>query len=164
MTTAAPKPSTKEDAAAAFARGLEGVVAGETSICSVEQGKLIYRGYEIHDLAEHATFEEVAFLLLVGHKPDAAQLARFKAEFVAERSLPGPVVSFIESAGGYLASGRAVPMDVMRTCVSMLGHIDPDAQDNSPPANMRKARRLIAKCPTIIGNWAAIRRSRTPRT
>jgi 2-methylcitrate synthase/citrate synthase II len=152
MTTAAPKPSTKEDAAAAFARGLEGVVAGETSICSVEQGKLIYRGYEIHDLAEHATFEEVAFLLLVGHKPDAAQLARFKAELVAERSLPGPVVSFIESAGGYLASGRAVPMDVMRTCVSMLGHIDPDAQDNSPPANMRKARRLIAKCPTIIGH------------
>lgn len=151
-TAPASKPATKEDAAASFARGLEGVVAGETAICSVEQGKLIYRGYEIHDLAAHATFEEVAYLLLMGNKPDGRQLAAFKAELVAERSLPGPVVSFIESAGGYLASGRAVPMDVMRTCVSMLGHIDPDAQDNSPAANLRKAKRLIAKSPTIIGH------------
>lgn len=148
----AAKPSTKEDAAASFARGLEGVVAGETSICSVEQGKLIYRGYEIHDLAEHATFEEVAFLLLMGHKPDSLELARFKSELVAERSLPGPIVSFLESTGGALASGRAVPMDVLRTSVSMLAHIDPDAQDNSPAANMRKARRLLAKVPTIIGH------------
>lgn len=139
-------------AAAAFARGLEGVVAGESAICSVEQGKLIYRGYEIHDLAKHATFEEVAFLLLVGHKPDSQELARFKGELAADRSLPAPVVSFIESMGGYLASGRAVPMDVLRTSVSILGHVDPDAQDNSAAANLRKARRLTAKAPTIIGH------------
>jgi citrate synthase len=140
------------DTAAALAKGLEGVLAGETKICSIEQGGLLYRGYEIHDLAQNATFEEVAFLLLEGHKSSAAELARFKAELIAERSLHPSVTSFIESVGGYLASGRAVPMDVMRTSVSILGHTDPDAQDNSPEANLRKAKRLLAKCPTIIGH------------
>ncbi len=148
----AAKGGTKEDAAASFARGLEGIVAGESAICSVEQGKLIYRGYEIHDLAAKATFEEVAFLLLEGHKPSAAELARFKGEVVAERPLHPAVTSFIESAGGYLAAGRAVPMDVLRTAVSILGHTDPDCQDNSSAANLRKSKRLLAKIPTIIGH------------
>ncbi|MFZ4573386.1 MAG: citrate/2-methylcitrate synthase [Phycisphaerales bacterium] len=143
---------TTTDTAAALAKGLEGVIAGETKVCSIEQGGLLYRGYEIHDLAEHATFEEVAFLLLEGHKPAAAELARFKAELVAERPLHPAVTAFIESVGGYLASGRAVPMDVMRTAVSILGHTDPDAQDNSPEAGLRKSKRLLAKCPTIIGH------------
>src|SRR5215470_17741137 len=108
-TATTPTPSRSSAAAeakAAFARGLEGIVAGESAICSVEQGKLIYRGYEIHDLAEHASFEQIAFLLLVGHKPSDAELTKFKHEIVAERPLPAPVVSFLESAGGYLASGR----------------------------------------------------------
>ncbi len=148
----APKPPTKEDQAASFARGLEGIVAGESAICSVEQGKLIYRGYEIHDLAANATFEEVAFVLLEGHKPSASELARFKAEVVAERPLHPAVTSFIESAGGYLAAGRAVPMDVLRTAISILGHTDPDCQDNSVAANLRKSKRLLAKIPTIIGH------------
>ncbi|MFN9991739.1 MAG: citrate/2-methylcitrate synthase [Phycisphaerales bacterium] len=141
-----------QDTAAQLARGLEGVVAGETKICSIEQGGLWYRGYEIHDLAKNATFEEVAFVLLEGHKPDASELARFRCELAGERSLHPAVTSFIESAGGYLASGRAVPMDVMRTAVSILGHTDPDAQDNSAQANLRKAKRLLAKAPTIIGH------------
>ncbi len=153
MSTASPAASTaKSDAAAAFARGLEGIVAGESAICSVEQGKLIYRGYEIHDLAEHATFEQVAFLLLVGHKPSEHELVKFKHEVVAERALASQVVAFLESMGGYLASGRAVPMDVLRTSVSILGHLDPDCQDNSPAANLRKSKRLLAKIPTIIGH------------
>lgn len=141
-----------QDTAAQLARGLEGIVAGETKICSIEQGGLWYRGYEIHDLAKNATFEEVAFVLLEGHKPDASELARFRCELAGERSLHPAVTSFIESAGGYLASGRAVPMDVMRTAVSILGHTDPDAQDNSAQANLRKAKRLLAKAPTIIGH------------
>ncbi len=148
-TAAAP---SKTDAAANFAKGLEGVIAGETQICSIEQGGLWYRGYEIHDLAQHATFEEVAFLLLEGHKPSAGELARFKQEIVAERPLHPSVTSFIESCGGWLASGRAVPMDILRTAVSMLGHTDPDAQDNSGAANLRKSKRLLAKIPTIIGH------------
>ncbi len=149
--TTTPTPS-KSDAAAAFAKGLEGVIGGQTAICSIEQDKLIYRGYEIHDLAEHATFEEVAFLLLEGHKPSADELKRFKAEVIAERALHPAATAFIEGAGGWLASGRAVPMDVVRTAVSILGHTDPDAQDNSPAGNLRKAKRLLAKIPTIIGH------------
>ncbi len=152
--TAAPAAASKpaSDKAAAFAKGLEGVIGGQTAVCSIEQDKLIYRGYEIHDLAEHATFEEVAFLLLEGHRPDVPSLRRFKAELVAERALPPAVVSFLESAAGWLASGRAVPMDVLRTAVSILGHTDPDAQDNSHAAELRKAKRLTAKIPTIIGH------------
>ncbi|MDX2116794.1 MAG: citrate/2-methylcitrate synthase [Planctomycetota bacterium] len=141
-----------ESAAANFAKGLEGIVAGETTICSIEQGGLWYRGYEIHDLAAHATFEEVAHVLLVGHKASAGELAAFKAELIAERPLHPAVTSFIESVGGYLAAGRAVPMDVVRTAVSILGHTDPDAQDNSAAANLRKSKRLLAKIPTIIGH------------
>jgi citrate synthase len=162
MTTAAPatgKIATDKAAsekAAAFAKGLEGVVGGQTAVCSIEQDKLIYRGYEIHDLAEHATFEEVAFLLLEGHRPDVPALRRFKAELVAERALPAAVVSFLESAAGWLASGRAVPMDVLRTAVSILGHTDPECQDNSPGAGLRKAKRLTAKIPTIIGHMQNI--------
>ncbi|MBL8964083.1 MAG: bifunctional 2-methylcitrate synthase/citrate synthase, partial [Phycisphaerae bacterium] len=95
---------------------------------------------------------EVAFLLLEGHKPSAAELARFKSEIVAERPLHPSVTAFIESVGGFLASGRAVPMDVLRTAISMLGHTDPDAQDNSAQANLRKSKRLLAKIPTVIGH------------
>ncbi|MFN8730094.1 MAG: citrate/2-methylcitrate synthase [Planctomyces sp.] len=147
---------SKADQLASLAKGLEGVIGGTTAVCSIEQDKLIYRGYEIHDLAEHATFEEVAYLLLEGHRPDVPSLRRFKAEVVAERALPSAVVSFLESIAGWLASGRAVPMDVLRTAVSILGHTDPDCQDNSRAAELRKAKRLLAKIPTIIGHMQNI--------
>ncbi|MCC6229174.1 MAG: bifunctional 2-methylcitrate synthase/citrate synthase [Phycisphaerales bacterium] len=143
---------SKEQAEAIYSRGLEGIIAGETAVCSIEQGGLWYRGYEIHDLAKNATFEDVAFVLLEGHKPSAAELAHFKAEIIAERPLHPMVTGFIESAGGYLASGRAVPMDVLRSAVSILAHTDPDAQSVDGPANLRKAKRLLAKIPTIIGH------------
>lgn len=134
------------------ARGLEGVIAGQTAICSVEQGALIYRGYEIHDLAEHATFEEVAFVLLEGHKPSAAELEQFKKGLVAERALPPAVTEFLKSSGPWLKSGHAVPMDVLRSAVSILGHLDSDCQSVAADANLRKAKRLLAKIPTIIGH------------
>jgi citrate synthase len=139
-------------AEAAFAKGLEGIIAGETSICSVEQGGLFYRGYEIHDLAEHATFEEVSHVLLVGHKPSADELKNFKAELVAERALPLPVIEFLKQSAPWLKAGTAVPMDVLRTATSILGHLDKECQDNSPAANLRKSKRLLAKTPTIIGH------------
>jgi 2-methylcitrate synthase/citrate synthase II len=151
---AAPKsaPSSNAAAAAAFAKGLEGIVAGESDICSVEQGNLIYRGYEIHDMAANATFEEVAFLLLEGHKPSKDELARFTQEVVAERALPEAVVQFLMTAAPMLKSGSAVPMDVLRTGVSILGNLDTESQDNSAAANLRKSKRLLAKIPTIIGH------------
>ncbi|MBL9002512.1 MAG: citrate synthase [Phycisphaerae bacterium] len=147
---------TKEQAEAVFSKGLEGIIAGETSICSVEQGGLFYRGYEIHDLAKNATFEEVAFLLLEGHKPSPGELDRFKAEIIAERPLPASIIQFLNDAGPSLKRGTAVPMDVCRTAVSLLGHLDEDCQDNSPASNLRKSKRLLAKIPTIIGHMQCV--------
>jgi len=141
---------------ATVTKGLEGVIAGETQVCSVDQGQLIYRGYEIHDLAENATFEEVAYLLLVGTKPSTEELRAFKRELADERAIPGSVTAFLKDAKHALKEKTAVPMDVLRTGVSMLAHLDPDCQDNSPEANLRKAKRLLAKIPTVIGHMQTI--------
>ncbi|MFG0314635.1 MAG: citrate/2-methylcitrate synthase [Phycisphaerales bacterium] len=134
------------------AKGLEGVIAGETEICNVEQSALIYRGYEIADLAENASFEEVAYLLLVGKKPTAEELKVFQSELVSERSLPELVKEFLKTSGELVNNQAAVPMDILRTAVSMLGHLDPQCQDNSADANLNKSKRLLAKIPTIIGH------------
>ena len=134
------------------AKGLEGVIAGETEICNVEQTSLIYRGYEIADLAANASFEEVAYLLLVGNKPTADELASFKSELVADRTLPAPVVEFLKTSGDLVNNQYAVPMDILRTGVSILSHLDADCQDNAPEANLRKSKRLLAQIPTIIGH------------
>ncbi len=152
----ADAPTATALAPSTLARGLEGVIAGQTAICSVEQGALIYRGYEIHDLAQHATFEEVAFLLLEGHKPSASELSRFKAEIVAERALPAPVADFLKFSGPMLKGGNAVPMDVLRTAVSILGHFDPDCQSVAADANLRKSKRLLAKIPTVVGHMQSV--------
>jgi len=157
MSTATPTSNvSKESEEAIFSRGLEGIVAGETAICSIEQGGLFYRGYEIHDLAKNATFEEVAFVLLEGHKPSAAELARFKGELVAERALPPSVIAFLRETGPALKAGTAVPMDVCRTAIGILGHIDVDCQDNTAAANLRKSKRLLARCPAIIGHMQSV--------
>jgi citrate synthase len=134
------------------AKGLEGVIAGETEICNVEQSALIYRGYEIADLSANATFEEVAYLLLVGSKPSASELSAFQAELIAERALPDMITQNLKHSGDLVKNQYAVPMDILRTAVSVLGHFDPDCQDNSAEANLRKSKRLLAKIPTIIGH------------
>jgi len=134
-------------------KGLEGVVAGDSAICSVEQGALVYRGYDIHDLAEHATFEEVAHLLLVGEKPTAEQAKAFREELARERTIPGHAVDLLRRAAG---ESNIHPMDLLRTTVSYLAHFDPDCQDNSAEAELRKAKRLTAKIPTIIGHMQNI--------
>lgn len=142
MTTAAPAQKA----------GLEGVVAGDTAICNVEQDALIYRGYEIHDLADNATFEEVAYLLLEGDKPTAEQLQFFKDELIANRALPPQVIDYLRKVQPMVIAGSAVPMDILRTAVSMLANLDKECQDISAEANLRKAKRLTAKIPTIIGH------------
>jgi citrate synthase len=142
MTTAAPAQKA----------GLEGVVAGDTAICNVEQDALIYRGYEIHDLADNASFEEVAYLLLEGEKPTEAQLKFFKDELIANRALPPQVIDFLKTVKPMVLAGSAVPMDILRTAVSLLANLDKESQDISAEANLRKAKRLTAKIPTIIGH------------
>jgi len=147
-TSSAPAPSS--------AKGLEGVVAGDTQICAVMQTSLIYRGYEISDLAENATFEEVAYLLLEGEKPTPEQARFFSDELIANRAVPKPVIDYLKAAGPMLKDGSAVPMDVLRTCVSILGNLDHESQEITPEANLRKAKRILAKVPTIIGHMQRI--------
>ncbi len=131
---------------------MAGQTAGETSVCSVNQTQLIYRGYEIADLAANATFEEVAYLLLEGEKPTEAQLASFKEELAEMRPVEPDILKTIAALGKMKNGGTDLhPMSVLRTGVSFLGHVDPECEDNAPEAEMRKARRMMAKIPTLIG-------------
>lgn len=132
--------------------GLAGISAGTTEICCVAQGDLLYRGYDIHDLADNATFEQVAFLLLEGHKPTPHELERFTREVVTQRALPPLVINYLKDIAPHLKTGSAVPMDVLRTAVSLLGNLDPESQANDPDANLRKSKRLLAQIPTVIGH------------
>jgi len=145
-TASAPTPSSSKPV---DTRGLAGQTVGETSVCAVNQTQLIYRGYEIADLAANATFEEVAFLLLIGHKPSAAELAAFKSEVAAMRPVPASVRDAVVRV--CKESPKAHPMSILRTGVSLLSHLDPECEDNSPAAELRKAKRLLAQIPTVIG-------------
>jgi citrate synthase len=135
------------------AAGLEGVVAGESEICFIdgEEGILSYRGYNIHTLADNATFEEVIFLLWNGHLPRREELERLKADLVAHREIPQAVVAFLG------AVGKSEPMDVLRTAVSMLSLYDPVARDMSPEANATKAVKLMAQTATIVSTFDRLR-------
>jgi citrate synthase len=139
--------------------GLEGVVAAESRISDVngEEGKLIYAGYDIHDLAEHATYEEVVYLLWHGQLPTRVALAELKEQLTAEASLPSPIQTLISSLPKH-----ANPMDVLRTIVSALSFYDPDGSDNSEEANTRKAIRLTAKFPTIVTTFQRVRSGLPP--
>ena len=129
-----------------YSPGLAGVIAGETSICWVDPNSgLMYRGYDIHEMSQQANFEEVAYLLLKGELPNFEQLGNFTKEIVAERELPEPVFDMMR----LLPEGMH-PMDALRTGVSMLAAFDPQLNDNSHDANVRKAIRLIAKVGTLI--------------
>jgi 2-methylcitrate synthase/citrate synthase II len=162
-TTTEAKPPTSASSKQADTRGLAGQTIGDTAICSVNQTQLIYRGYEIADLAEHATFEDVAFLLLVGHKPSATELKSFKEELVSMRSVEQEVLDVVGRIAQNSASRPDVhPMSILRTGVSLLAHVDPECEDNSPEAGLRKAKRLLAKIPTIIGHGQMSREGRKP--
>src|SRR3989449_1509470 len=132
-----------------YSPGLEGVIAGESALCEVDEGAagLRYRGYAIGDLAEHATFEEVAYLLLFGKLPTRKELDDFTAQLHTQWPLPGPVEAFIG-----VVPPSAHPMDILRTGVSLLGMTDPDAADNSREARLRKSVRLLAQVPILIAN------------
>src|SRR5437867_1550218 len=105
----------------AYSPGLEGVIAGETSICWVDPNAgLLYRGYDVHDLASHASFEEVVWLLLHGELPTMSELAAIKRGLAAERPLPPKVIEML-----HLMPRGTHPMDVLRTGVSMLAAFDP---------------------------------------
>lgn len=136
------------------ASGLKGVVAGRSSICIIDgiEGILAYRGYNIHDLAEHSTFEETTYVLWHGELPTRAELGDFTTMMAGERAVPAPVLEIIEKA-----PHDAQPMATLRTAVSALGELDPQAEEMSEAANRAKAARLTAQLPTLT---AAIERCR----
>lgn len=136
--------------------GLEGIIAAESEICFIDgdAGILSYRGYDIHTLAENATFEEVVYLLWNGRLPSKTELDGLKKSLVANRAIPAEVVNFLRSAP------KAAPMDVLRTAVSMLSLFDPLAADSSMDANLRKAEKLMAQTATIVTTFDRIRNGR----
>src|SRR5579863_5851634 len=133
--------------------GLEGIVAAESNICFIDGdlGILSYQGYNIHTLAEHATFEEVIYLLWHGKLPKQSDLDALKANLVRYRPIPQEVSEFLAKVP------KGTPMDVLRTAVSMLGLYDPKARDNSIEANVEKAARLMAQTATIVTTFEHLR-------
>ncbi len=140
-------------------KGLAGVIAAETQLSRVdgEQGRLIYRGYSIEDLGAKSSFEEVIYLLWNGDLPTRRQLDAFKAALVSKRALPSAIVSTMKDF-----PHEAHPMAVLRTMVSGLGLLDPQADDISLPAARKKALLLTAVLPTIVAAWERIRNGREP--
>ena len=139
-------------------RGLKDVYIDKTlsSFIDGETGKLLYRGYSIHDLAEKSTFEETAYLLLYGKLPNQKELDDFDAQLRANRRIPDEVlqvISLVRSAN---------PMDVLRTAVSALSTFDPEVIDNSLEATLRKGIRLTAQAPTIVASHTRIRDGKDP--
>jgi 2-methylcitrate synthase len=127
----------------------------ETSICFIDgqRGRLLYRGYDIRDLAAHSSFEETVFLLLEGHLPNREELDRAKADLGTARTLPPSVLRLLRSMPEH-----APPMDVLRTAVSYMYSFDPERDDTTRAANMRKARRLVAQFGTIVATYERIRK------
>src|SRR5579871_3090274 len=133
--------------------GLEGIVAAESEICFIDgdRGILSYRGFNIHTLADNATFEEVIYLLWHGALPKQSELNALKAGLVKYRPIPKEVVSFLGTVT------KMPPMDVLRTAVSMLGLYDPQARDNSIEASVEKAARLMSQTATIVTTFDRVR-------
>ena len=139
-------------------RGLKGVYFDRSSVCFIDgrAGELLYRGYSIHGLAEHSTFEETCYLLLHGELPTRDQLASLDAQLRAARRLPDEAYSIIR------ALKTAHPMDVLRTTVSALAAFDPEVADNSAAATLRKGIRLTSQVPMIVAAHDHIRNGREP--
>lgn len=127
--------------------GLAGIVAGQTALSTVgkEGAGLTYRGYSIEDLAEHASFEEVAYLLLYGSLPTRSELSGFLARLHANRGLPKPLATCLEQL-----PATAHPMDVLRTGCSVLGCLEPEASFED---QYRVAERLLASLPSMLAYW-----------
>jgi citrate synthase len=138
-------------------KGLEGVVATTSSICYIDgdQGVLAYRGYDIHDLADHSTFEEVCHLLWFGRLPNTGELKALKQRLADERKLDPSIISLLK-----LAPKQALPMDVLRTVVSALSFYDPEFDRNDHEANVDKAIRLTAQIAMIVANYDRIRKGK----
>lgn len=140
-------------------KGLEGVVAAQTALSHVygDEGRLVYAGYEIEDLAENTTFEEVCHLLWFGELPGASRLAEIRRQLVAGAVVDERVLDVVRAAPKH-----AHPMSTLRTAVSALAFFDPDTEDMSPEGNQRKAIRLTGQTITLTAAIDRIRHGKQP--
>ncbi len=139
--------------------GLEDVIAGESRICYIDgdQGILAYQGYSVHELAPNATFEETCYLLWFGRLPKRVELDDISKQMASNRAIPQQVITALKTF-----PKTALPMEVLRTAVSMLSMYDSEAEDMSPEANLRKAIRLTAQTATIVTAFDRIRNGKEP--
>lgn len=139
--------------------GLEDVIAGESRICFIDgdKGILAYQGYNIHELAPNSTFEETCYLLWFGRLPKRAELDDMSKQMASNRAIPQQVTNALRTF-----PKTALPMEVLRTAISMLSMYDPETEDMSPEANLRKAIRLTAQTATIVTAFDRIRNGREP--
>ena len=137
---------------------LSGVVVAQSAVSSIDpdEGVLMYRGYDIADLAGHSSYEEVAYLLLYGELPSGDELDRFREE-LSHRELPPHVEQLVDRS-----AAAALPMDMLRTAISALAFTDPDRDGNDRESELRKAARLIAQAPTVIGRYHRRRQGLEP--
>jgi len=140
-------------------KGLEGVIVADSELSYIdgETGVLCYRGYDVNDLAQHATYEEVVYLLWFGDLPSRTQLEDFAARLRAERAIP-PCIYQLMSV---MPDGTA-PIDMLRVAVAALAAADPETTLNTPEANLRKSIRLVAKLPTIVAAYQRYLRGQEP--
>jgi citrate synthase len=138
-------------------KGLEGVVAASSGICWIDgdAGVLSYRGIDIHELAEHSTFEETTYLLWFGKLPNAAELKDFNAKLAEARVIHPKVVEMLHAF-----PAKASPMEVLRTAVSALSMYDADERDSSHDANVRKSFRLTSQIAMIVAMFDRIRKGK----
>lgn len=141
----------------AHTKGLQDVVAGESSICFIDgdRGILAYRGIDIHELAQQSSFEEVCYLLWYGKLPAASELKEFSARLAAERQLDPHIIDIMKAL-----PNSAVPMEVLRTAVSALSPYDKDAEIINHEANVSKAIRLTAQIAMIVAYFDRLRKNK----
>jgi citrate synthase len=139
--------------------GLRGVTVASTKVSDIDPsiGRLIYRGYLAKDLAENASFEEVAFLLLYEKLPDPRELADFKGRLSLERPIPTEIHAALKTR-----PKNSMPMDILQAGTAMLANHDPDLTDTSRDAGLLRAIRLIARMPTLLAAWERIRNDKEP--
>lgn len=151
--------TTAEATKTAASKGMAGMVVADSSVSYVDgtNGILEYRGHDIRQLAEHSTFEEVAFLLWNGHLPTATELQDMTVQTRKCRPLPPEIITILRAV-----PRDADPMAVMRSSVSMLAYYDPDAEDDSPEAQQRKSCRLMGEIAGILAAFLRIRQGEQP--
>jgi citrate synthase len=138
-------------------KGLEGVTATNSGICYIdgEQGVLAYRGIDIHELADHSSFEECCYLLWFGRLPNRAELQELKLNLARERKPDASIISLLRQAPKH-----ALPMDVLRTIVSALSFYDPEEKVNDAKANLGKAIRLTSQIAYVVAGYDRIRKGK----